>query len=122
MHVYFSTLVCCIVLTIVDHLCLVISLAYSFFDSFEQWFNAVCKYHNITHRKVQKFGLGFNGIAKMLRFLLVVINSDYSIEVLLSSNLDHNLFHDDIPLQTSHCPQLVAEVGHTQKAVYLPWK
>ena len=28
---------------------------------------------------------GFNGIAKMLRFLLVVIDSDYSIEVLLSS-------------------------------------
>ena len=78
MHVYFSTLVCCIVLTIVDHLCLVISLAYLFFDSFEQWFNAVYEHYNITHRKVQKFGLSFNGIAKngiakMLRFLLVVI-------------------------------------------------
>ena len=71
-------------LTIVDHLCLVISLAYLFFDSFEQWFNSVCEQHNITHRKVKKFGLGFNGIAKMLWFLLVVINSDYSIEVLLS--------------------------------------
>ena len=37
------------------------------------------------HRKFHRFGLGFNGIAKMLRFLLVVIDSDYSIEVLLSS-------------------------------------
>ena len=37
--------------------------------------------------KVHRIGLGFNGIAKMLRFLLVVIDSDYSIEVLLSSSL-----------------------------------
>ena len=55
------------------------------FDSFEQWFNAVCEHRNITHRKVYRFGLGFNGIAKMLRFLLVVIDFDYIIEILLSS-------------------------------------
>ena len=76
------------------------------FDSFEQWFNAVCEHHNITHRKVHRFGLGFNGIAKMLRFLLVVINSDYSIEVLLSSSVDDcpcfSTFINMIPIYKLH--------------------
>ena len=50
------------------------------FDSFEQWFDAVCEHHN---NNVHRFGLCFNGDVKMQWFLLMVIDSDCSIEVLL---------------------------------------